>query len=285
MGSYPPRAATPSNAASSPIISTASSDPFSPSSRPSSPFLPHAAGHAGNINSNSEYDRAQPGSPALSDHSFSAPIFDQHYDRLGSRSPALDYMINSSNDDDDATLNEGSSAGGSIRAGIGGGSARYGFHRKASQLRLRSTSIGDRSTILDLGRLSPRAAAAASVRGGARYSSHDTALAASKTSNRRILIAVLFALLAVGAIVGIVVELRRSNQQLSSATASSSSSSSPSSPPSISLPLSASITTSARQSAPTPRINESKNLPTGRDGSTVYLDDGTSFVYSNSFGK
>ena len=101
----------------------------------------------------------------------------------------------------------------------------------------------------------------------------------SSNRKKKILIAALVLLaIIIAAAVGTAVTLTNRNNKSNVASAVD-----PGSPPSDDS--TATATNSAASPTATRRPNESRNLAVGRDGSTVYLDDGTSFIYNNTFGS
>lgn len=107
----------------------------------------------------------------------------------------------------------------------------------------------------------------------------------SRSGMRRrtvIILCIVGLLIALAIVVGTVVGVHNRNQ-LQSAVANDAARSSSVAASTTTLPTATSSSTTP-SSSPTAVVNESKNQPRGSDGSIVYLDDGTSFVYNNSFG-
>jgi type II secretory pathway pseudopilin PulG len=95
--------------------------------------------------------------------------------------------------------------------------------------------------------------------------------------------AIVLGLIIAAVVAGVVVAVEKNKSSSASANlaaADQTSSSSTSSEPTYT----GTATSSAVQPTATVVSNESRNQPTGGNGSIVYLDDGSSFIYNNSFG-
>ena len=95
---------------------------------------------------------------------------------------------------------------------------------------------------------------------------------------KRIIIVVVLLAVIVAAAVGAAVAIVNRNSKSNVAESAR-----PDSPPADDA--TATATDYAASPTATRRPNESRNLAVGRDGSTVYLDDGSSFIYNNTFGQ
>lgn len=125
-----------------------------------------------------------------------------------------------------------------------------------------------------------------------RHAGRDSCWGGLSSRARKLIIAAIaVALLVVAGAVGATLSLmHKGTSNLSTGPdpvvgQSSTSDSNPSAPASqvtLALPVRTSATPTST-AAPLP-TNESKNLATGGDGSTVFLSNGTSFVYTNAFG-
>lgn len=104
----------------------------------------------------------------------------------------------------------------------------------------------------------------------------------SRRRDKLIAAGVIVAAVVIAVAVGTTVGLKnRSNRSVDIASGSSAVYSDPSS--SGSSTASPTTTSTTYSAAPLP-TNESKNLAVGGDGSTVYLSNGTSFIYTNPYG-
>lgn len=120
-------------------------------------------------------------------------------------------------------------------------------------------------------------------------SSYDSSTQPPPSRLRRTCLWLFLALIIILAIVlGVVFGLRAKNSSQTNVILSPDSAGSPdATDPSGSSSSLATATSSSASIAPTntAAAHESKNAATGGKGSTVYLADGTSFIYANTFGK